>query len=131
MEEYERLRNRDFGSRKGMTLSQWERFGFFMRLKHSKEAIDTKDEESEQPESQLPSVELVLFGAEEDMVSRLRLMLESEEWKELLRDPFILLDVILDELYLNMDRNVQNVSGLFGGIESVSRIEISHFTTVR
>lgn len=34
MKEYERLRNRDFGSRAGMILSHWDRFGLFMRVKH-------------------------------------------------------------------------------------------------
>lgn len=120
MEEYERLRNGDFDSRAGMVLSQWDRFGLFMRVKHSKEPKDAKNSDPEQLETQLPSVELVLFGAEEDMKTRLRRMVESEGWKEILRDPYILLDVILDELYINMDRNVQEVSALFGGIESVS-----------
>lgn len=120
MEEYERLRNRDFDSRAGMVLSQWDRFGLFMRVKHSKEPKDAKIFGPEQLETQLPSVELVLFGAEEDMKTRLRRMVESEGWKEILRDPYILLDVILDELYINMDRNVQEVSALFGGIERVS-----------
>lgn len=123
IEEYERLRKRDYGNRDGMYLSQWDRFALFMRVQHSKEAKDSGDEDHGQPEEQAPRVELVLFGAEDDMKTRLRQLVGSEGWKEVLRDPYILLDVILDELYLSMDRNVQDVSRLFGAIESVSVIE--------
>ncbi|TID18760.1 hypothetical protein E2P81_ATG05738 [Venturia nashicola] len=118
MDEYERLRRHDFDRRDGMYLSQWDRFGLFMRVKHSKEPDDGKKPDAEQLETQLPRVELTLFGAEDDMKTRLTRMAESEGWREILRDPYILLDVILDELYLNMDRNLQEVSGLFGGIEN-------------
>ncbi|QDS77316.1 hypothetical protein FKW77_004696 [Venturia effusa] len=118
MEEYERLRKRDFVNRTGMYLSQWDRFGLFMRMKHPKEPKDARNANLQQCDTQPPSLEVVLFGAEEDMKARLRQIVEGEGWKDILSDPYILLDVILDELYLNMDRNVQDVSGLFGGIES-------------
>ncbi|KAE9991696.1 hypothetical protein EG327_011155 [Venturia inaequalis] len=118
MKEYERLQKHDFDSRDNIHLSQWDRFGLFMRVNHPKDPNDAKKSDPEQLEARLPSVELTLFGAEEDMIMRLTRMVESEGWKDILRDPYILLDVILDELYLNMDRNVQEVSGLFGGIES-------------
>lgn len=122
MEEYERLRRRGFDSETGIPLSLWDRFGVFMRVRHGR---SSKEPDSQQVESDLPTVELTLFGAEGDMKTRLRQMVESEKWEELLRDPYILLDVILDELYLQMDRNVQDVSGLFSGIENV-RWKIFH-----
>lgn len=89
-------------------------------MKHSKELEDGKEENHDKPESHFPSIELVLLGAEDDLKKRLRQVVESEGWKEILRDPYVLLNLILDELYLNMDRNVQDISGLFGGIENVS-----------
>jgi len=117
VEEYERLRHGVFDHEQDVPLSLWDRFGLFMRVRHS------KDSDSKQPESPSPRVSLTLFGAGEDMKIRLRQIVDREGWEEVLRDPYILLDVILDELYLQMDRNVQDVSGLFGGIESVSGIE--------
>ena len=84
-----------------------------MSVKHDQDA------QAEESDTSLPKVSLTLFGASEDMKTRLRQTVDREGWEELLHDPYIFLDVILDELFLQMDQNVQDVSGLFGGIESV------------
>jgi hypothetical protein len=101
LREYERLQQGVCDDNDGCPLSLWDRFGLFMRVNQ-------------------PGVSLTLFGAGEDMKIRLRELLGHERWEEVLADPYVLLDVILDELYLQMDRNVQDVSRLFGNIESVS-----------
>lgn len=90
----------------------WDRFGVFMRVRQPEDVDPDR-------KSQLPGISLALFGAGDDMKIRLREMVEHEGWEGILKDPYILFDVILDELYLQMDRNVQDVSRLFGHVESV------------
>jgi hypothetical protein len=65
---------------------------------------------------------LVCFGASKDIEFRLNSLkrTQADRWQEMLHDPYLLLDIILDELYLQVSRYVRTLTFEFGIIENVS-----------
>lgn len=47
--------------------------------------------------------------------------MRTESWKDVLQDPFAILDVIVDQLYLLLDEHKNNVRYAFGQIEIVGQ----------
>jgi hypothetical protein len=68
-------------------------------------------------------VTLVCFGASGDLRDRLIGLKNSQigdRWLEILHDPYILLDVIVDELYLQISHHVRSLRDEFRKMEDVS-----------
>jgi hypothetical protein len=68
-------------------------------------------------------ITLVCFGPSEDIETRLNGLKKScqgDRWRDILHDPYILLDIILDELYLQVSQHVRALTFEFGKIENVS-----------
>lgn len=68
-------------------------------------------------------VTLSCFGASKAVQTRLKNLKEHHErdrWQDILHDPYVLFDIILDELYLQVDRHICSLVSEFGKIENVS-----------
>ena len=66
------------------------------------------------------AVTLCCFGASGPVRSRLERFLASGDWKQAFSEPFILLDLVLEGLHLQVDENVWNMNVVFGAAEHVS-----------
>lgn len=70
-------------------------------------------------------ITLVCFGASGDIEIRLKGLkkhCQGDQWQDILHDPYVLLDIILDELYLQVSQHVRALTAEFGEIENVSCI---------
>jgi len=64
----------------------------------------------------------VAFGADGPVRSRLERFLQSGGWKPVLDEPYILLDLVLEGLYLQVDENVWNMNAALGAVEHVRSV---------
>ncbi|OCK88216.1 uncharacterized protein K441DRAFT_682026 [Cenococcum geophilum 1.58] len=62
-------------------------------------------------------VTLICFMAPEGLMRRFSTLLDHPEWEDVLEDPFILYDIILEELYLILDAMVRTLGKVFNGVE--------------
>jgi len=66
------------------------------------------------------AVTLCCFGASPQVQGRLKRFLKSPAWSQALVESYILLDLIMDGLYLEVDENVWSMNKIFGALEHVS-----------
>lgn len=66
------------------------------------------------------SVTLLCFGASKYLSERFNRLQEDFRWMQILESPLTILSLVLDELYIRMDRVVWNLGHVFGEMESVS-----------
>ncbi|KAK0712118.1 hypothetical protein B0H67DRAFT_555969 [Lasiosphaeris hirsuta] len=78
----------------------WRRSGFFLFADGNKQTVT-----------------LCCFGAEGKVEERLRQFLKRPGWRQALDEPYVLLDVVLDGLYSEVDDNVWNMNAVFGALE--------------
>ena len=62
---------------------------------------------------------LICFGASAALEQRFESLSSNPQWEKVLQDPYILYAIVLDELFLQMDRQVWTVSEVFGKVERV------------
>lgn len=71
-----------------------------------------------QPVSENESiVTLICFGVSPEVERRLESLTLNPAWEKALRDPFLLLDIIFDGLYIQLDTVAWKLSEIFGSIE--------------
>ncbi|KAK4163932.1 hypothetical protein QBC43DRAFT_379090 [Cladorrhinum sp. PSN259] len=87
----ERLQSADYS---------WRRSGFFLSVDNTARAIT-----------------LCCFGAGGKVEDRLNKFLKSSTWKQALEEPYVLLDIVLDGLYSEVDDTVWNMNSVFGALE--------------
>jgi hypothetical protein len=68
-------------------------------------------------------ITLACFGASDDSKFRFQ-NLKTHLWQDILHDPYILLDIIVDELYLQVHGHVRSLRAVFGTIEAVSLLAL-------
>lgn len=66
------------------------------------------------------STTLILFGASELLKARLQKTSTYIRWPKPATDPFALWTIILDELFLDLDRSTWNFIAVFGYVERVT-----------
>jgi len=76
-------------------------------------------------------ITLVCFGVEEngsngDVWTRLNTLTQRQEWRDMLLDPYILLDIIVDELYLQASHHIIQLRNVFRDMENVRNPTLSH-----
>ncbi|KAF2855237.1 hypothetical protein T440DRAFT_486207 [Plenodomus tracheiphilus IPT5] len=64
-------------------------------------------------------VELFCFGAPTTFRDRFRKLITTTTSEDLIEDPYILLDIVFEEMYKVLDRTAWVVGNIFGGIETV------------
>lgn len=71
------------------------------------------------------AVTLCCFGASPQVQERLKRFLKSPAWSQALVESYILLDLIMDGLYLEVDENVWSMNKIFGALEHVSGVALA------
>lgn len=105
----------------------WLKPGFVLKVKKQpslpRMPIRTRTSSSDAtmaPVSVEPSVELLCFGAPESLGDRFRKLARVAICDDILQDPYVLLEVVLEEMYKVLDRTGWDISHIFGDIEKVS-----------
>ena len=97
----------------GSILSQddgtWRRSGYFMRWKQS----STSDGHD-------GMVEFIIFSPSQSLQSNMDRLFTRSDWEQTLGDPFSLLIIVLDDLFLQVDTAINKVLVVFRLIENVS-----------
>jgi hypothetical protein len=64
-------------------------------------------------------VTLACFSATRHIRERIDRFIEAEAWHAVFIEPYVLLDLILEGLYMDVDHNVWNMNNVFGAEEHV------------
>lgn len=75
-------------------------------------------------------VTFLCFGAPGSLERRFEKMYQRWDWEQALREPYIIFQVVLDELYQQIDEMSQRLSGVFGDIEHTILSQAELPTTV-
>lgn len=70
-------------------------------------------------------VELFCFGAPMALGDRLRKLKTNSTCEDLLQDPYVFLEIVMEEMYKVMDHTGWAISDIFGAIETVSGLSCS------
>jgi hypothetical protein len=66
-------------------------------------------------------VTLCCFGATRHVRDRFSRFMKTDGWRDVLANPLVLFDLVLDGLFLDVDETVWNMNRVFGALEHVSR----------
>ncbi|KAF2236636.1 hypothetical protein EV356DRAFT_574915 [Viridothelium virens] len=127
VDEHDEIKHRDV-NHNHLNLSQadyvWQRAGFFLSWRdyHSLTLNDgprlSEDEDYDpQQHHRFDNVTLCCWGVPRAMEERFAEIAYSGDWKEALEDPFILVTIILDQLFSLMDKQKQNLRRAVNKIE--------------
>ena len=89
--------------------SGWHRSGFLLRWNEKDKSSAQDANNSFQPEEICDAVELCCWGSHEQLMNRFERMAGSTSWRDVLQDPMILLEAVVDELFLLTDRQARNL----------------------
>lgn len=65
-------------------------------------------------------VELFCFGAPATFCERFRKLKDVAICDDLMQDPYVLLEVVLEEMYKILDQTGWKISNIFGNLETVN-----------
>ncbi|KAF2453804.1 hypothetical protein BDY21DRAFT_401325, partial [Lineolata rhizophorae] len=94
----------------------WIRSGFFLKSEPRQKASKSNKSSPVRHASD-DTVTLVCFGASPNLEARFKQMTASSSWEDVLHDPYVLFDIIMDELYLQMDGVAWRLNQVFGQFE--------------
>jgi hypothetical protein len=110
----------------------WLKSGFVLKIRHERNIMShpnrTSSSSSEStlfPASTLPTVELFCFGAPATLRDRFQKLKSIASCDDILADPYVLLEIALNEMYKVMDQTGWAIANIFGKIETVSDIKFS------
>ncbi|KAH9883066.1 hypothetical protein J1614_000434 [Plenodomus biglobosus] len=101
----------------------WLKPGFVLKIRDSgvpkphSASPSTSDTTLATPYTQA-QVELFCFGSPITLRDRFRKLIDVATGKELIQDPYILLDIVFEEMYKLLDRSCWVVGNIFGHIET-------------
>ena len=103
----------------------WIRAGFMLKSEQLKRQPNPGNESTSSSSSSTTThvnnpVTLICFGAPRSLVDRFENLAKDSRCEDALQDPYVLFDLILDELYKLVDDITWRLSEIFGKIESVS-----------
>lgn len=84
------------------------------------------DHDEEIPANGARTITLLLFAAPVPFWERFHSLIGTHTADELLKDPFMLLEIVFDEMHKLMDRVSWHVSGVFRTIEQVRKSQLKH-----
>ena len=121
--------DRHHAQRQSQANFTWLKPGFVLRIRNqpSSPSLPSRTTTSSSistliPTSVQPEVELFCFGAPVTLRDRFRKLKDTASCDDLLQDPYVLLEVILDEMYKVLDRTCWTISDIFGTIETVCSV---------
>jgi len=103
----------------------WLRSAYFLKCLPKSSQSQTEDSESPSNTSSstlgLPNrnVALLCFGAPTSLQVKFERLLQLWHWGDALDDPFVLFQLVVDELFLQLDQTAWNLSRAFGSLEHV------------
>lgn len=111
-----RLSNADFS---------WQKAAFVVKFRDTRadtQPVLTPGGTSEPSpiEPRFEDISCCCWGGPYAMKQRFSDIAQNNSWTEVLEDPFMLTDVVLDQLFLLFDEQVRNIAVVLGRIESVS-----------
>ncbi|KAH7411825.1 hypothetical protein DE146DRAFT_771464, partial [Phaeosphaeria sp. MPI-PUGE-AT-0046c] len=103
----------------------WLKPGFVLRIRNERPSSPPQPSRATTSSSDItltarsaqPAVELFCFGAPGSLGERFQRLKDVITREEILLDPYILLEIVLDEMCKVMDRTAWNVAEVFGNIE--------------
>ena len=106
----------------------WLKPGFVLRVRkrqslqtmHSRARTSSSDATMTLASAE-PKVELFCFGAPASLGDRFRKLKDVAICDDLLQDPYVLLEVVLEEMYKILDSAGWTISTVFGNMETVSQ----------
>jgi len=103
----------------------WIRAGFMLKSEQLKRQPNPGNESTSSSSSSTRThvnnpVTLICFGAPRSLVDRFENLAKDSGCEDALQDPYVLFDLVLDELYKLVDDIAWRLSEIFGKIESVS-----------
>jgi hypothetical protein len=144
IQQYKKLRiGKQLDDSETDNLALWNRFSCFLKVETASELSDEPlniDSQTQQVntlvrnqaansscmnEALTDHVTLVCFGAFEDIQIRLRSLQDRLNWSEILHDPYILIDILIDELYQLIMTHVKSLRNEFRQIENVRKVTIA------
>ena len=110
----------------------WQKAGFFLKwrdkkLQHEFGTLSPEQSHARETNDGAPRFDNVIcccWGAPASLVQRFGDIVRTSSWTHALHDPFVVLDVVLDELFLLLDRQKDHLRLAFRDIESVSGLVI-------
>ena len=101
----------------------WIRAGFMLKSEQLKRQPNPRNKSRSSSSSTRThvndSVTLICFGAPHSLVDRFENLVKDSGCEDALQDPYVLFDLVLDELYKLVDDITWRLSEIFGKIESV------------
>lgn len=103
----------------------WLRSAYFLKCLPESSQSQTEDSESPSNTSSatlgLPNrnVTLLCFGAPTSLQAKFERLLRPWHWEDALGDPFVLFQLVVDELFLQLDQTAWDLSAAFGNLEHV------------
>ncbi|KAI9713842.1 MAG: hypothetical protein M1820_000572 [Bogoriella megaspora] len=96
----------------------WQKAGFFLKWQDT--LLDSTPDYSVSgtSSSRFDQVTCCFWGATQAIANRFGDIIRTPSWTDVLQDPFVILDVILDELYLLVDMQKTRLASAFGQIET-------------
>lgn len=105
----------------------WMKSGFVLKIRHEaarppmpKRTTTSSSESTLVPKSLEPEVSMFCFGAPVTLRDRFQKLMNTASCKNILSDPYILLEVVLSDMYEVMDQTGWAIADIFGKIETVS-----------
>jgi Mg2+ and Co2+ transporter CorA len=109
----------------------WLKPGFVLRIRDEStlpqppnRATSSSSESTLNSTATCPMVELFCFGAPVTIRDRFQKLKDTATCKDILLDPYILLEIVLGEMYKVMDQTGWAISDIFGRIEQASGINV-------
>lgn len=84
--------------------STWITSDFFIHVRHGKDGTNS-------------CVTLLCFGAPQPLVDRFQRLLKHDKWEDAVREPYVLFDIIYDELYTVVDSLAWRLADVFRPME--------------
>lgn len=109
---------------------EWSKPGFVLKIRNegasrpTRTPSSTSDTTLAAPSLQA-KVELLCFGASDNLRNRLQKLTRLASCEDLLQDPYLLLEIVLDELYRMLDLTGWSIGKIFGNIETVRELSRS------
>jgi hypothetical protein len=104
----------------------WMKSGFVLKINEAarpplpKRTTTSSSESTLVPKSLEPEVSMFCFGAPVTLRDRFQKLMNVASCKNILSDPYILLEVVLSDMYEVMDQTGWAIADIFGKIETVS-----------
>lgn len=98
----------------------WLRSGYFLTISERSRLVSNQGTSTTNSVPQPRPITLICFGETKSLVARFRRFLKTPSWIDILEQPYILMDLVMCELYAQVDQVAWNLNTVFGSLEKVT-----------